>query len=409
MKNTLLKFEIPESILLEQNGIISVDVDETVNISWSETALIVIGKNSRFDEENLKALAIQQLNQPAQESINTIKGFGEFLSNKKDISVFYSIDNFFPLFESNFSDASLAFNAPVVAMYKEMFSKFSALSVGGFVSFEKGEIVMTQKPFFENSEVKKQYESLYNNMCGTINGAHLGYIADKPLMSFCMNLKGEGIYNYINELGLLKDYEEDIDANLMMMDTNLKEFISNLEGDFSYAIHTMPSGQGFLDIPNFSVFIDTKDIDKIWPMLKSSLEGMGTEIKEDNYVIEIGSDINIYLGAKGKTVFVTTMKDVYDNLDASKSVGTLRGKAKGEVMFMSGNLESLTPYILKEMRYASAIEKDFVSKGLALIGDIEATDNKNGGKCTIEITKKNKNSLAVITQYISDAVSALMR
>jgi len=407
LKETLVKgFDVPESLLLEQDGIVSIDVEETTNVSWSENALLLLGKQSRYDDANLKELAVKQLKQGAKESINENKTFGEFLSNKKDISVFYSYENFYPFIKEH-GGAGFSGN-PIMALYDEMFKKFSGISVGGFVSFEKGEILVEQKYLYRDAEAKKMLENIYDKMYNDINGAHLGYIAENPLMAFSTGIKGAGVYDYIAELGLLNDYEGIANQGLSSMGTNLKELISNLEGDFSFAIHSMPEQQGYVNIPNFSAFIDTKDIDKMWPLIKTSLGGMAQELKTDNYLFDMGG-VKMYFGAKDKTLFFTTVEDVYKNIDGSKSVGNLKAKAKGETVFLSGNLAPLTPFLLKEMSYATAIEKDFMSKGLALIGDITFVVDKKGGKGVVKITKNDKNSLAVITQYVTDLTSSLNR
>lgn len=52
-------------------------------------------------------------------------------------------------------------------------------------------------------------------------------------------MKGEGIYNYLNELGFISLIEENAGSNLSELGIDLKSFISNMDGDITFAVNNV--------------------------------------------------------------------------------------------------------------------------------------------------------------------------
>lgn len=422
-------FEIPEQMLTEKDGITTINIQRNVNIGWTKDKILlltysgysyILGTTALPD---LNTLLKKQLTQSEKESINSKKTFAEFISNKKDISIYYSYDNVFGMW-------SAAMN-PALSMYRQegkdveniitgLQNQFKGVNMGAFVSFDKGEITLNNKMYYDSPEAKKQFTDLASQLAGELKGDQLRYFTEKPVFAASANMKGEGVYNYLSQLGLMSLIEKNAGFNLETMGIDLKSLISNINGDITVALNnvkTVKRKSGYSNYeytdsyPEFTFMADLKDANSIWDFIKGKVKEANsefntiTEVNPNTYSFAMDDEVTGYFGINNNMIFFTNREDVLKNLSASDLKSDFSSQAKGKTAFIFGNLNPLQPMLLDEIGN-DVKAREFATKGLALIGDYSYTsmpDMNGSGK--IVITDTSGNSLAVICKFIDSVVT----
>lgn len=422
-------FEIPEQMLTEKDGITTINIQRNVNIGWTKDKILlltysgysyILGTTALPD---LDTLLKKQLTQSEKESINSKKTFAEFISNKKDISIYYSYDNVFGMW-------SAAMN-PALSMYRQegkdveniitgLQNQFKGVNMGAFVSFDKGEITLNNKMYYDSPEAEKQFTDLASQLAGELKGDQLRYFTEKPVFAASANMKGEGVYNYLSQLGLMSLIEKNAGFNLETMGIDLKSLISNINGDITVALNnvkTVKRKSGYSNYeytdsyPEFTFMADLKDANSTWDFIKGKVKEANsefntiTEVNPNTYSFAMDDEVTGYFGINNNMIFFTNREDVLKNLSASDLKSDFSSQAKGKTAFIFGNLNPLQPMLLDEIGN-DVKAREFATKGLALIGDYSYTsmpDMNGSGK--IVITDTSGNSLAVICKFIDSVVT----
>lgn len=436
-KETLTKtFEIPAEMIKEEDGISTLDMSGMAKVGWTKDKILIITASTSTmyglgynDGPDLMELLKKQLKQTEKESINSNKAFAEFVKDKKDISVFYSYDNVAKLWSSTVSKMAGAYEDQTASNMSDVFAKmgdqFKGTNAAGFVSFEKGEIVAENKFYFDSPETEKKYTDLAAKVTHGLKGDQMKYLAEKPLFLAAMGINGEGIYNYLADLGLMQLFEKLSGPGLEELGIDLKSLISNVEGDITFSLNgietVMKKGYyGDYEYPSsepvFSVFADMKDAKATWNLIKDKVKEIAAkqempnsplvEIDENTSTFAMNENMKAYIGINGNTFFCTNSEAIYKNIStASNSGNDFASLAQGKTSFIFGNLGSLKTMLTDAFKY-DAKSQELAIKGFDLLGDYSfATDKNMNGKGKVVINDNSANSLAVISKYIDSVIT----
>ena len=98
LKEIFIKiFDLPESEIVEEDGISIIKLERRSAIGWTQDKVIILFNSAgySFTENNDGLLEIlkKQLKQSSSESINTNPSFAKFIAERKDISLFYNYES----------------------------------------------------------------------------------------------------------------------------------------------------------------------------------------------------------------------------------------------------------------------------------------------------------------------------
>jgi hypothetical protein len=413
--------ELPAEMFVEENGITTLDLGGQP-IAWTEDKILILTNPQAYaNPVDLTALVKKQLAQPADSSINAQKSFGEFIAAKKDISIYYNYDELMDMYGEVMSDLPVIYRGSkesalfsgLQGIFGKAVGDFKGMDMGIFISFEKGGIEMKGQYYYASAEDEERIAALYEQMTGEIKGEHLKYFAEKPLFSAAFSLKGEGLYNYMETLGVMNLIDADAQAELDSMGIDIKAIASNVEGDVTLALNGFPTVTDSLgyskEIPEFTIFTDYKDAQSILKLITSKTDSLPnvTKIDDNTYSI-LADDILVYWGAKGNTIYATNSKAIFDNITAGKLTDNdFAAMAKGKSSFAFGNLSALRN--MSELTDESDAETQaLVTKGFDLLGDYYFFSNADmAGEGKFVITDDSKNSLAIIVSYVESWITQL--
>ena len=263
-------------------------------IGWTKDKMLIIAPSTntmyRYDydkQPDLMEMLKKQLKQTEKESINSNKAFAEFVSDKKDISVFYSSEKAMNLWGDMISQMTgygygdNEMTAALSGLFNKFTEQVKGINTAGFISFEKGEIVAENKVYYDSPESEKRFTELVGQLTKELKGDQIKYFAEKPLIMASMGLNGGGIYDYINDLGVMKMIQSAAGSELEEMGIDLKSLISNVDGDFTFALNdvkTVMKKSYYGDYeypttqPEFSAFADLKDAKSTWNLIRTKIK-----------------------------------------------------------------------------------------------------------------------------------------
>lgn len=422
LKNALLKFlPITEEDILKDGDTYTFSPESMVTATWDKNKFILLvdmsavyysGKNR--EPLDLKQQAVAQLKQKSDKSINSVKSFADFLKNKKDISVFYNMDGIEAIFEM--AGANSGVEMDKLMPMAQVAAEFKGVSVGIYTSFEMGDIKFSGEYYYDSADTEKRFKELMSGMTNKIDGNHLRYITQEPLLMMAFSMNGEGLYQYLARLGFIKLINEQVSG--IVASEQIEQLIKSVNGDFTFALSNvreetvkmdMADNDFFFEegisqtIPEIIVLAEVKDPAFIKSFILERMNDGNVSYKEiapGAFLIE-EANTKIYLGVNNNTFFATNMESVYNNLGSSDLKNNYSDRINNKIMFMSGNLQPLIPY-LAENRNASMF-----TGFLEEMGQYEMTTSKDdfSVKGNLEFKTKDKNSLAVICQQIDNMIS----
>lgn len=407
LKDNIQKLSMmPEDMIKTDGDINYISPDSKEIVAWDKNKLIVVVditspyRNSDNTPVNVEELAKTQLKQSSDKSINTNKAFAEFSKSKKDISIFYSMKGMDKLY----SLYGLNAHAEAMNSLNKLFENLEGLSVGMYTSFEKGEVKATSQTYFENADAEKKYKDLVNKMTGTLKGDQLKYIPKDPLFAMSTNVKGEGIYSYLKEIGLVDMMIKEIDDS--MQSDKIAEIVQQFNGDVTLAV-TSVKEEGYKTIPECALFAEVSDTEKIMAILKEELldknAGAFTEVSPTVFYMDEGK-MKIYFGINNNNFFVTNIESVYNSLNSTDLKNEYSDIAKGKSSLMYGNIQTLKPLV--ESGGKSTAQALLILNELGKYEFVASVGNYTGeGK--LEFATKDKNSLEVLCLKIDQIISAL--
>ena len=413
LKKTFIEtLEISEDELIEEDGITIFEQGSKAALGWTKEKLLFVVHSDTYyygdSDEDMVALLRRQLLQKSEESINSIPSFQQFLAKKKDISVYYSYENLWSLWGPTLGGMLKYYGLNV----SNIVDLFDGLYMAGFASFEKGEIVFNQNFYFQNAEKEKKYKEFINQIYGKITSDDLKFFTDKPLFLVSANLKGEGLYNYMNDLGVISMIDKEFSSALKEKNLELKSLISNFNGDFTFLFDKMEEARNEYDysnkVPKLALLAQLEDTERTLALIESLFASNSAEIEKTKNGFQVISEIgSIYLGIEGKSFYITNSESLFEDIiSGATKKNDFASLAKGKHAFVYGNIHSLNQTIVEEMDTDDARLDALVIKGLNLLGDYSFSmgDNlESSGK--IEITDRSANSLSVICKYFDELIS----
>lgn len=418
-KKSLLDFSvIKEGDVKEENGIQILPISKYAVVSWNNDVLVVLGHlnsyayyASKDDLPSLEDLAKKYLTQDKAQSILSNPSFATFMKEKKDISFFQSYSSL------NFLEKMQGAGLPE-AIAKEFEALRGAASLA-FISFETGEVKVSNKVCFDNPDLEKKYKELIGNLTGTLSGDQLKYMIEKPVFMASANLKGDGIYGYLDKLGLAKEMERSVST----VDSTLtaKSIFEHFNGDVSFAFNALTtvkksysysSGEVYeYDSiePFLALFADVKDGKQLLDVLVKQVSQVKelTKVTETAYIYE-DSGMKVYLGltADAKTLYCTNDESVMAKVNnASGLKNNFADLTKGNTFVVSGDLVALKSIIEEKTKEDERIQSIFL-EAFSLFGSYEYTTTGDfSGKGKWVINDKSKNSFAVICNFVDKTLT----
>lgn len=424
IKDAILKFlPVKEEDILKEGGVYTLSPESMITAAWDENKMLMLvdmstayyfgGKPADKEPLDVRKLAIEQLKQKSDKSINSVKSFADFVKNRKDISIFYNMDGMENFFEMTASTRVLK---DKLLPFQAVMAEFKGVSMGMYTAFETGKATVTGDYYYDSPDTEKRFKELMSGMVGSIKGDHLKYVVEEPLFMMTANTKGEGAFQYLSRLGFLNLMNERFSE--IITAEQLENLIRNIDGDLTFALSSIREEnvkidmsdeelffeEGFAEkIPEMMLFAEVKDPAYVKSFIQEQMNKNDVRYKEVSPTIFLIEEayFKVYLGVHNNTFFATNIESVYDNLDASGLKNNYSNQINNKMFFITGNLQPLRPF-LEESR-TSAMFVDLFDE----LGQYEmVTSNEDfHAEGKIEFKSKDKNSLAVICQHIDSMIS----
>jgi hypothetical protein len=417
LKECILKLaSLSEGDIKNEGGIFSVSPQSEQIYAWDSHKLLMLVNIAGYkaNEIDLSQKARELLTQGKDKSINTNKTFAEFIKEKKDISVFSTSGGLSNILDSN--NSSYPFDADVMGSLKKVLADIDGLSTAMYTSFEDGEIKMNSKAYYDTPETEKKYKELASQMMGTLKGDHLKYVTTDPLFMVSMNVKSDGIYNYANKVDLLKHVVKELPDSISAED--FEQLAKNFNGDLTFVLSSIKQEAVSSELaesngeessykepkPEFMFFADITDSANTFAVLKklffNNNEGSFKEVSTNIFYIDRDK---VYFGMHNNTLFATNMESVYANLSSTTLTNNYANQIKDKLFVMQGDIQVAKNVLEAEIRFAAmmGLYSEFGKYSFST----SAQDFSSEGK--IELTTKNKNSLAIICEHIDKMIADL--
>lgn len=424
LKEVLLTFNIADAeSLVEKDGAYAYRLDRRNAIAWNKNTFMLISTemNRSFggsssvtgldgEDVEIQDYALVQLKQKAENSINSLPGFSDFLADVKDISIYSHLD--VNSYEHVFKYSMLP---------KEMtdaLKDFDGLASGSYISFDKGEISVSSKSYFKDSDTEKKFNDLAESLMDKMKGEQMKYLEGNPLLGLSASLKGDGLKEYLQKMGLWKILEENVGSELQIAD----KVITNLQGDVSFVISDVTTieqeyeGWGgemrtyTKQVPQMAFFADCKDGKTLMDLIKGlipeealSSQGSGFEKVNDNvYKIDV-EGMTAYCGVKDNMFFCTNVQAIYDNIQAGKKKDNIVSDlTKGNYMAVAGDLQLLKG-VLSSIN--GNFSNQYVNQFIDMFDSYYATSESiKEGKGKVKMRNQDKNSLAQLCHFIDNLI-----
>lgn len=413
-------------------------------IAWNNKRFVILAdiRNAYNDPGNAAdALDVNQLSkdllvQGADKSINSNKEYVEFAKTQKDFSVFFSMKGLDKM-ESLGGLSYLPYGLSYMDPMKKFLSQFEGVSTGVNGSFEKGEVVLSSKYYFESPESEKKFKDLVAQMSGTIKGDHLKFLESDPLAAFVVNVKGAGMFDYLKTLGIISKSESDTES--AKLKEQLLSILQSCEGDVTMALTSFEkknangvkpesvtedikiegdSGESDEELllddsysardnisPKFFIMADVSKPDDIKRLLSDLIkenEFVCENLEEGKYLVDLESE-KVYFGVNKNTFFATNNKTVYENLNNEGLKNNFTELVKGKSVAFFGDFAKL-----KELSGVDRSIDQFIPY-LVHFDKYQYTANTAdlSGEGKVTFIDKDKNSLAVICDQIDKAITNL--
>ena len=312
--------------LAEADGYSFTTVDNGLLAFNKSTFMVVIVTGTTQTEEAKKAITTL-MKQTVDNSINKSGAFKKMESQKNDINFFASL-------------------AAIPAPYNEQVSfglpkdiKPEDITIVGGLNFEKGKIALRTENYTENEAakamIKKQMESF-----GKANGTFVKYFPASTLFFFNAGIKGEGLYNLLNE------NEEFRNTISIAKAAQVKDLFSSFNGDLSAGLINVTMNSN----PTFVAYAEVKNSNAVQAIYKNK-QTLGMKRGED--IVELGKDeyvykanrMNIFFGVKNGQMYATNDELIYKGIgkDADKSIkdAPYASDMKSKNVFMALNTEAV--------------------------------------------------------------------
>lgn len=410
---------VKDETIIKDGDFYLISPQSEVCIAWNSSKLILLADiRKTYNDPGKESLDVVQMSkdllvQGSDKSINSNKSYAEFAKDKKDFSAFMTIKG---LDELESLSSFLPYGGAMsLNPLKKALTQFEGVSTGITASFEKGELVFNSKYYFTTPEVEQKFKDFASKMSGSIKGDHLKYLNSDPVMLFSMNIKGDGIYSYIEELGLLNKLESETDQ--LLTKEQLSSLIKGCNGDFTFALtsfkkeQTSTEEEDIYDVrdnttPECFFMMDIAKPTDITDLIKKQIAEGALQCKDlgdGKYSTKISDAVTLYFGVNKNTFFVTNAEPLYSSINSTAQTDKYANLIKGKSAVLYGDL-GLIKGALND-----SPDMDTYKNMLSLLSKYEYTvDNTNfTGTGKLEFTDKNQNSLAAICKQIDTVISQL--
>lgn len=426
---SLKTFKIDDDKVKKEGDVYTLELGNDVAVVWNKTKLLVVGaapSRYRGDTEDVDFVqkATAQLSQKTDNSILSVKAFKEFTANQKDISVFYNLSNIEKLYEMyGGMGMTKMFEGPLGNIFKQV----EGTSMGLFTSFETGEIKFTSKYYFDNADTEKRIKELSQQVTGEITGDHLKYLTADPLFAISVNVKGEGMYKYFDDLGLMKEFTKTMDDSTHT--AIFEKIFKQVNGDITFSLNTVKEVTMSYDvdiedgqedygydntytetIPECLLLVDMANTEDVISFIKEKIaEEENSEVEElsaTTFKVKV-KGVNIYFGTVDKTFVITNIESVFKGLGSAGQSNNYSSLIKGKSCVMFGDIQTIMPMVLEKA--GNAAQKESLVNFIKLFGKYEFTASSSdmAGEGKLVINDTSKNSLAVIWQHVDKMISDL--
>jgi hypothetical protein len=422
VKEVFIKSSIVgENDILEENGTYMFSPGTDLCVIWNkDKALLLtdISKQAYLENKesiDVVALAKEYLNQPADKSINSDKTYQEFFKNKKDVSAFYSMSGLDAVLESK----GMWNYFPDMISLRKGFEDLEGVSVGAYNHFEKGEIRYSNKLFYTSEDAEKRFKGLLAQFTGNLKGDHLKYITEKPIFLSSVNLKGQGVFNYLLELGAFNLLTNEVDSTASNV---VEQVMKGVNGDVTFALtsihdfdlpedHYEKTSRLAARSPQCVLFADVDNGQEVVNMITTQFKKDQTEYTEISpsvFAISPWDNVKIYFGVENNIFFATNDESVYNNLKASDLKNNYQEKIKGKSIFVTGNLQSLANY------FSQTSPSNFPSSDIEVLKmffdpmgeyNYAVAAEDFSGEGAIQFVNKEDNSLKTFCKQIDDFIN----
>ncbi|MDR1809952.1 MAG: DUF4836 family protein [Prevotella sp.] len=405
-KQALLDFSLPADAIEKENGIYIVSPDKNAVIVWSNNKFLLAMNISMMykyagEKIDMKAAALKQLTQDADESINSVPAFAEFLSAKKDISVYCTLTESYLDFIKSAMDR---YEFPKETM--DMLEEWNGAAFGSYVSFEKGEITGEGKVYYPNSDMEKKYKDISASFAGELKGEQLKRIPENAIFAASANVKGSGLYDYLGKVGLFSFINEKDAIGL------LKTVLDEIDGEITFALTDIATVKKSVDWgngdkyeydstePQFTLLVNCKDGGKAFELLSAKISEEGQSLQE------VAPDVyacgDAFIAVKGNTLSVTSNQASLDNPAATTSLSAF---SKGKIIALGGDFKPLKEIVSRVILDSGASE---ITGGLIDLFDTYQLSGKlDVAEGKIIMTDKSQNSLASFCQWLDKTLTEL--
>lgn len=312
--------------LAEGEGFSFTQMDKGI-LAFNASTAIIIPMQSSSQIEDVKKNIATLMKQTADNSIGKSGAFQKMEKQKDDINFFASM----AAIPASYRD-QISFGLPSTIQPGD-------ITIIGGLNFDKGKIALKTENYTENEAVKtllkKQQEAF-----GKTNDKFTKYFPASTLLFFNLGVKGEGLYDLLNE------NEEFRNTVSIAKAAEVKDLFSSFNGDISAGLinvtmNSAPTFLGFAEVKN------NKALEAIYKNKQNLNLKKGDDILElgkDEYVYKT-SGMNIFFGIKDKQMYATNDELLYKGIGkaADKSVkdAPYASDMKGKSFFMALNADAV--------------------------------------------------------------------
>ena len=376
------------SEIKEENGCYFSEIDQKLICAFNDDkALFLFPFQNNTETAKLKKDAAGYLQQKAEKSLLSNKGFVKFTESNKDLNVWMSM-------------------AAIPSSTLKLYSSFlpANLKIGSIYSsthidFQKGKIVIESGSYSDDAETQKALENIASIM-GKQSNSFLKQIPGDSWLVWSVNLNGEKLYNI-----LMENPDFAAAAGSISGELNLQQLIGSIDGDLTMSLINVTTSGALGYSPDMVLFAKVKD-DSILKVLKTNLQLAGiTTLAENQYLISWGG-MSIYFGMKDKDcLYVTTDKKVVDNL--SSGLDSPFSKTPLANAFKSGgamaiNARQIQQGLPSELSQSSGFT-DYKLL-LALFSSAEMQSEGLSSKTIINMTNQSDNALTAIIKGLEEQI-----
>ena len=408
-------------------------------IVWDDNKIIF---SARFnpdlqDKSNATLLAEvkSQLNQSEEKSINSNPQYKTFISEAKDVSLYYVPSKIQELVSEQQDKQAL-----------EVLKEFDGVSIVSYQDFETGKVSTTGKYLYDSNDTEKRFKTFASQFSSSIKGDQLKFIPNDPLLFASVNLKGQEINKYISKIRLGDN--KDIDQRVS---NNTQEILHFLDGDLTFVISDIYSKKAEVsdtlsidekeiddfdgidddytsfnepsnDIAiNFALLADVSNVDSLSNFLQEKAANEVNKFEKISpNIYKLTKDPNniVYFGLKGNLAFATTIESVYQSIVNDKPLEKASVvNVKNKTAYISGDISKFKTSLITDLGLSAGYyDTATVTKTLALLGlfnkfefSVNADTYAMDGDLFLNNTKDNslKSICLGIDQLISNLASNL--